>query len=80
MEELTALDASTLSEARDKIGLLLHFILEGDYKTASYFAGRLEQLLIDASTKIPADSSDTKPETITESLATSPLTGTVWDT
>ena len=79
MEELTALDASTMKEAKVLIDSIVSYLGDSNERVA-YYAGRLEQLLIDASMRTPADSSDTRSGRRTESLVTLPLTGTVWET
>jgi hypothetical protein len=80
MEELTVLDASTLKEVRDNLDYLIDAIFglkEPDMTSIAYYTGRLEQLLIDALMKTPADSSDTKSGSpMTENPVTSHLIGT----
>lgn len=75
------MDVSTLKEVRDNLDYLIDAIFgpkEPDMTSIAYYTGRLEQLLIDALMKTPADSSDTKSDSpMTENPAISHLIGTV---
>lgn len=73
----TAWDASTTKKAVEMLERVLTNLIERqDIPTAIYYAARLEQFLIDASTRLPADTSDTKSDSSMEKQFISHLIGT----